>query len=281
MLVNTLFSSALMASAAIAHSIGARSPTGRCGAPLPSNGQRAVAKHFAEKEAAAKENGRVAVAPINVPVYMHVVSTSTSSADGYLDDATLQKQLDVMNADYAPSQISFSLKKVTRTVNSNWAQDKSEMDMKKALRQGGYNALNLYYMTYLSGYLGYCYFPEDTTNGSTTFIRDGCSILAGTAPGGPEEGYNLGKTTTHEVGHWFGLYHTFEGGCTGNGDFVSDTPSQASESSGCPTGRDSCPSQAGLDPIHNYMDYSDDACYEEFTSGQMDRIRSYWNNYRA
>lgn len=130
--------------------------------------------------------------------------------------------------------------------------------MKRALREGGYDALNLYYMTSVSGYLGYCYFPETVTNGSTKFIRDGCSILHGTTPGGAEEGYNLGKTTTHEVGHWFGLYHTFQGGCNGSGDFVADTPAQASESRGCPIGRDSCPSQAGLDPIHNYMDYSDE-----------------------
>ena len=83
MLVNTLFTSALMASAAFAHAV-VRSPRDRCGAPLPSNGQRAVAKHFAEKEAAARENGRVAIPSIKVDVYMHVVSKSTNAADGYL-----------------------------------------------------------------------------------------------------------------------------------------------------------------------------------------------------
>lgn len=175
-----------------------------------------------------------------------------------IKDSTIQQQIAVLNSDYGPSGVTFTLKKVDRTVNKSWAQDGNEMAMKKALRQGTYGDLNLYYLTYLSGYLGYCYFPESVSTGSTKFYRDGCSILASTVPGGSSTGYNLGKTTTHEVGHWFGLYHTFEGGCAGSGDYVSDTPAQASESSGCPVGRDSCPTKTGLDPIHNYMDYSDE-----------------------
>ena len=92
--------------------------------------------------------------------------------------------------------------------------------------------------------------------------------------------YDLGETLPHEVGHWLNLPHTFEGGCSEPNDGVADTPAQASPTSGCPIGRDSCP-LPGLDPIHNYMDYSYDSCYTEFTPGQVLRMHDAWLMWRA
>ncbi|KAH8910356.1 zincin [Coniochaeta sp. PMI_546] len=251
-----------------------------CGTPEPSQEHVRISQKFAaqEKEFAASGNLSIA-ATINVDVYFHVVASSTAVSDGYVTDKMLSDQLSVMNAAYAPHGISFTLKGTDRTINSNWASDGSELAMKKALRKGTYRSLNLYFLKDLGSNLGYCYFPTSVKSGSNDFYYDGCSILSSSLPGGSTANYNLGGTVTHEVGHWFGLYHTFQGGCTGSGDSVSDTPAQASASSGCPIGRDSCPSQAGLDPIHNYMDYS--ACYEEFTAGQQTRMYSFFNTYRA
>ncbi|EHA55186.1 hypothetical protein MCOR27_007509 [Pyricularia oryzae] len=254
----------------------------RCGAPEPSEELIEASAIMAVAEAEAAANGTLAArqSALTIDTYVHVVATSTSASAGYLSDATIQQQLRVMNEDYAPSGIQFVLKGTDRTVNANWARDSGETAMKTALRKGTYKDLNLYFLSSIpGGILGYCYFPASAT--TSTVRLDGCTIASGTVPGGSISRFNLGKTAVHEVGHWFGLYHTFQGGCNGQGDLVDDTPAQASASSGCPIGRDSCPNQPGLDPIHNYMDYSDDSCYEEFTPGQNARMSSMFAQFRA
>ncbi|ORY56354.1 uncharacterized protein BCR38DRAFT_355844 [Pseudomassariella vexata] len=251
-----------------------------CGAPDPTEDQMEVAHSFSIQEEAARIAGNVTKrADINVKVYFHVLASSTSVSGGYISAATLTRQLAAMNKAYAPYGIAFTQAGADWTVNSAWAADGSELAMKKALRKGTYADLNMYFVNSMD-YLGYCYFPTSVTTGSNNFYYDGCTILASTVPGGSEANYNLGYTAVHEAGHWFGLYHTFQGGCTGSGDFVSDTPAEATSATGCPTGRDSCTS-AGVDPIHNYMDYTYDTCYTEFTPGQKTRIYSYWDAYRA
>ncbi|KAL1634235.1 hypothetical protein SLS58_010779 [Diplodia intermedia] len=281
MFVKTSLLAGLMASVALGHSIHKRDTFG-CGAPEPSEELLTKAGEMAMQEKAVKESGiKFAKAAISVPTWFHVVAASESEEDGYVTDAQLEDQLAVLNDNFAPSGISFTLAGTTRTINSNWADDGAELTMKKQLREGDYGTLNVYFQREIGGNLGYCYFPDNVSSGSNDFYYDGCSILSSSVPGGSATNYNQGKTTTHEVGHWFGLYHTFQGGCTGSGDQIDDTPAQASSSSGCPVGRDSCPNQAGVDPIHNYMDYTYDSCYEEFTEDQITRMNNMWSTYRA
>ncbi|KAL3494389.1 pregnancy-associated plasma protein-A-domain-containing protein [Aspergillus germanicus] len=104
-------------------------------------------------------------------------------------------------------------------------------------------------------------------------------IARGFIPGGDVLGYNTGRTAGHEIGHWLGLFHTFQGGCSDPADHVDDTPAEAYAAIDCYP-RDSCPA-AGLDPVYNHMDLSIDECRREFTSGQTTRMRELAQQYRG
>ncbi|WP_138990707.1 M43 family zinc metalloprotease [Larkinella sp. C7] len=130
--------------------------------------------------------------------------------------------------------------------------------------------------------LGYAQFPSQSTlpglsPNSGAGSTDGV-VIRYQSFGNAEKGnfpvmqapYNLGRTLTHEVGHWLGLIHIWGDANCGN-DFVDDTPTQASESRGCQKGRVSC---GGTNMVENYMDYSDDACFNIFTRGQKTRMRA-------
>jgi hypothetical protein len=223
-----------------------------------------------------------------IPVYVHVI---TDGAIGNLTDAQIADQITVLNRTFAGGEggantgFSFRLAGVTRTDNPEWfyagAGGNPEHSMKRALHQGGDNALN-FYSTTAGDFLGWAYLPDITTKPGQQYL-DGVVIDWESIPGTSTTyagRYDQGETATHEVGHWLDLEHTFYGGCNAKGDFVSDTPPERTATSGCPAGKDTCP-EPGLDPIHNYMDYSYDSCYTEFTAGQTQRMRDAWLLYRA
>ena len=124
--------------------------------------------------------------------------------------------------------------------------------------------------------LGWATFPS---NVSSQLDKDGVVLHYGSLPGGDIQNYDRGQTATHEVGHWVGLYHTFQNGCSAQGDQVEDTPPQRYSTTGCPEGKDTC-TAPGLDPIHNYMDYSYDRCYSEFSPGQVERMTEQFVAFR-
>lgn len=171
-----------------------------------------------------------------------------------------------LDSDYG---FSFSLENVTYSDNKSWFRgvtigNELQTEMKKALHKGDEKTLNFYTVDFPDNLLGYATFPWEQ---ATDPQDDGVVFLYSTVPGGNAKGYNQGKTAVHETGHWLGLYHTFQGGCDGDGDDVDDTPAEAEPTEGCPKSKDTC-SSAGTDPIHNYLDYSTDECLNQFTQGK-------------
>jgi hypothetical protein len=242
------------------------------------------------KDLPARAKGKAAALPegfsATVEVYFHVV---TSGGQGELTSKQIRDQISVLNTTFgggeggADTGFSFVLAGVTRTENQKWfvTHTGAEHDMKKTLKQGDDSDLNVY-STSGGGYLGWAYYPSITDTNQS--YLDGVVLNWRTLPGASDAyagRYDLGETLTHEVGHWLNLAHTFDGGCKEPGDFVADTPAMSVPTNGCPAGKDSCPDSPGLDPIHNYMDYSYDSCYTEFTPGQTARAQDAWLFYRA
>ena len=221
-----------------------------------------------------------------LPIF-HVLSPDGTVAN--VTQAQIDAQINVMNLGFrgrlggADSGISFVLAAVTRTVNADWYNagpgSPAERAMKKALTRNAPQALN-YYSTTAGVYLGWAYLPGLTP--SRMFL-DGIVVDWESMPGTStryKNQFDLGYTATHEAGHWLGLEHTFWGGCNAHGDYVDDTPAMKVPTSGCPIGKDTC-RQPGLDPIHNFMDYSFDSCYFEFTKGQNLRMQDHFLFFRA
>ncbi|GJM62853.1 zinc metalloprotease [Persicobacter diffluens] len=228
---------------------------------------------------------------IEIPVVVHVIYRTNAEN---ISDAQVQSQIDVLNEDFnlqnsdaslIPSVFSgvaanvglnFKLDAITRTYSSKRSWRPND-DMKKASK-GGVDPwdpsqyLNMWVVNSIksgrSTILGYAQFPGGPAATDGVVIGYNFFGRVGTlsAP------YDLGRTTTHEVGHWLNLRHIWgDGGC-GVDDFVADTPISDGPNYGCP----SFPTVrcSSTDMTMNYMDYVNDGCMYMFSNGQKDRMLS-------
>jgi Pregnancy-associated plasma protein-A len=246
------------------------------------------------KQTRAQRNSEAARAQVEttttISVYFHVINNGAGIANGDVPLSMLQEQITVLNTAFsgatggATTRFQFVLAGVDRTTNATWytmgAGTQAESDAKTALRVNGANVLNFYTANIGGGLLGWATFPSSYAGAPTL---DGVVCLFSSLPGGSAAPFNAGHTGTHEVGHWLGLYHTFQGGCDANNDYVSDTPAERSPAYGCPRGRNSCSGVAfpGRDSVDNFMNYADDYCMSKFTAGQAARMDAMATLYRG
>jgi len=255
----------------------------------PAQTQQVEARLAASARQRGLSAGR-ALGKTKIDVYVHVITTDKGK--GGVSSSRIKKQIAVLNKAYAgktsskskKTVFSFKLKHVDKTKSSAWYDWSSpevdatdDVNAKTALHKGKLDDLNLYITSLQDGLLGYSSFPFDGI-----LDLDGVVVLNDSLPGGSATGYDRGDSATHEVGHWLGLYHTFENGCSNPGDEVDDTPYQADGANvfSCSSKLDTCLTE-GKDPVHNFMSYGDDKCLTRFTKGQATRMALMWQTFRA
>jgi hypothetical protein len=257
---------------------------GRCGARVMNEAEIDQIDQFIQLN---KSSSQELLGTVTIPVAFHVINKGSGLSNGDISDAQINSQITVLNQAYGgqtggpATGFQFALSSVDRTTNAVWYTmspgSAAEKEAKTALRKGTAGTLNIYSANLGGGLLGWATFPSSFKANPSD---DGVVILFSSLPGGSAVPYDEGDTATHEVGHWMGLYHTFQGGCTSKNDSVSDTPAEKSAAFGCPTNRDSCAKAAGADPILNFMDYTDDSCMNSFSAGQVSRMASSFQTYR-
>ncbi|HUS65469.1 MAG TPA: pre-peptidase C-terminal domain-containing protein [Kofleriaceae bacterium] len=241
---------------------------------------------------------------LTIPVVFHVIQKTDGT--GAISEDLLRSQIDILNEDFLalsgtpgaggrPGAIRFALATVDPdgnptegievVTNDSWFRDPgpgAPSPMKNALAWDPERYFNLY-TNDASGALGYATFPSQNA-GSTS---DGV-VLLWTSVGrdAPQGGiYNQGRTATHEVGHYLGLFHTFQGGCGSSsspyssGDLVADTVAHSQPDFDCVAAASSC--GGGQLPIKNFMDYTPDTCMTGFSTEQVNRMRCSMMQYRS
>lgn len=239
-----------------------------------------------------------------IQVVFHIIKRTDGT--GAVTPALLQSQIDILNEDFdaltgTPGagghniKLQFVLAQFDPdgnptpgydvTTNNSYFNDPgpgSSSAMKQALHWDTTRYFNVY-TNDSAGYLGYATFPQEEAGG----VEDGVVVLYSAvgrdAPAGPP--YDQGRTLTHETGHYFGLLHTFQDGCSSpssphdSGDLIGDTVPESDAQFGCSPGPSAC--GGGNNPITNYMDYTDDTCMTNFSTEQANRVRCSIVNYRT
>jgi hypothetical protein len=270
----------------------------RCDADLVLNQQlaedpslrdkMASIESFTNEYVAKKKSGLVKQATVTIPVVVNVLYRTAAEN---VSDAQIQSQIDVLNRDfnatntdfnsYIPAEyagikanvgITFTLQAVVRkaTNKTSW---RTNDDMKKSTKGGinptsPSNTLNIWVCTLSNSILGYAQFPGGAAATDGVVILNKAFGTTGTAAAP----FNLGRTATHEVGHWANLRHIWGDATCGN-DQVTDTPPHNTANYGCPAqGHKSTCTGTPNEMWMNYMDYTDDRCMYMFSTGQKDRM---------
>jgi hypothetical protein len=271
----------------------------RCGTPDPSprqfkNLQIRCGRYDMKHK--LRTDQKLCVGCVKIDIIFHVLEDSLQESDTsrLATDDNIEFQMDTLNSQFGQTPFQFSHVKTTRTVKDEWVYgDLNDGDtpstIAASLREGGVDTVNVIIMdsgpngcfNYATLSPGYAMFPPGTCTKNDHILL--CAVSLATR--GSESLY-VESTLTHEIGHWLGLHHTFNGdSCLKSNlnDLISDTPQQARHTpldcfECCTNNLDTCPKLPGRDPVHNFMDYS--PCASEFTPGQAQRMYDEFNEFR-